>query len=73
MAVATREERAERNSDIRKRLVKYWRENYEPKYNLIAEDIEVDYTNLRRYVINRHNFGIENLDKIENFLVKKGY
>ncbi|WP_192945733.1 hypothetical protein [Staphylococcus cohnii] len=73
MAVATREERAERNDDIRNRLIKYWRENYEPKYKLIAKDMDVDYTNLRRYVNKYQNFGLENLDKIEKFLIKQGY
>lgn len=73
MTVATKQERAKRNTEIRKRLVKYWHHNYQPKYSLIAEEIEVDYTNLRRYAVNRHNFGTENLDKIEKFLIKQGY
>lgn len=73
MTVATKEERVERNIEIRNRLLKYWRENYEPKYKLIAQEINVDYTNIRRYVNKHHNFGMENLDKIEKFLKKQGY
>ncbi len=73
MTVATKQERAERNTETRKRLVNYWHENYQPKYSLIAEEIGVDYTNLRRYAVNRHNFGMENLDKIDKFLIKQGY
>lgn len=73
MTVATKEERVERNIEIRNRLLKYWRENYEPKYKLIAQEINVDYTNIRRYVNKHHNFGMENLDKIEKFLMEQGY
>lgn len=73
MTVATKEERVERNIEIRNRLLKYWRENYEPKYKLIAQEINVDYTNIRRYVNKHHNFGMDNLDKIERFLMEQGY
>lgn len=73
MTVATKEERVERNIEIRNRLLKYWRENYEPKYKLIAQEINVDYTNIRRYVNKHHNFGMDNLDKIEKFLMEQGY
>lgn len=76
MATATKEDKkalAERNIEIRNRLLKYWHENYEPKYKLISAEMNVSYTNIRRYVNKHQDFGTKNLDKIENFLIKQGY
>ncbi|QXU91402.1 hypothetical protein [Staphylococcus epidermidis] len=70
MPTATKEHKevmAERNIEIRDRLLKFWRENYEPKFKLISSEIDVSYTNMRRYVNKHHNFGKKNLDKLEKF------
>lgn len=69
----TKAEKAQRNDEIRNRLVRYWNENYEPRYSLIAKDINVSAINLRRFASNFQNFGMKSLDKIEKFLIKQGY
>lgn len=76
MTTATNEDKQaikKRNDEIRNRLFKYRKDNYEPKYRLIAKEMGVSYANIRRYVNRHHDFGTQSLDKIEKFLVKQGY
>lgn len=63
----------ERNALIRQRLLKFWHENFQPSYKLIAEHIDVSYTNLRRFANQHQDFGANNLNKIDKFLTEKGY
>lgn len=71
MAVATT--RKERNDELRARLLNYWHSNFEPKYKLIAKDMNISYINLRAFASDNRNFADENLDKIEQWLNKVGY
>lgn len=76
MTTATNEDKQaikKRNDEIRNRLFKYRKDNFEPKYKLIAEEMGVSYANIRRYVNRHHDFGTQSLDKIEKFLIKQGY
>lgn len=63
----------ERNTVIRQRLLKYWHDNFQPSYKLIAEHIDLSYINLRRFANQHQGFGKVNLDKIDKFLTKQGY
>lgn len=75
MTVATHEkqEKEQRNIYIRQRFSKYYKDNYEPKRRLIAEHINLGYTNFRRFTVNKHEYSHEPLDKIEKFLKEQGY
>lgn len=79
MAVATQDKqervkaKEQRNFYVRKRFLKYYKDNYEPKCRLIAEHVGLGYMNFKRFTINNHDYGNKSLDKIEKFLQEQGY
>ncbi|MCC9117505.1 hypothetical protein LOY18_12005 [Staphylococcus capitis] len=63
----------ERNKNVRDRFQKYYADNYEPKYRLVAEAMGLGYINFRRFATNRHDYAEDSLERVENFLDEQGY
>lgn len=62
-----------RNKDVRVRFNKYYTDNFEPKYRLIAEAMGLGYINFRRFATHKHDYGHGALNRVEKFLNEHRY
>lgn len=60
-----------RNSRLREKYLNFFREYYEPNQQLIAKDINVNYSYFMKWRKNKLDMTDETLDKVERFLETK--
>lgn len=61
------------NDEIRALFDEYYLENFEPKKNLIASSLPMNYNTFKQWANGGYDLPVNNLMKIEMFLAQRGY
>ena len=61
------------NATVRAMFDEYYEDNFQPKKNLIAKSIPMNYNTFKQWVSGGYDLPANNLVKVEMFLAQRGY